>query len=210
MDSLIKSTTLAALGLLALSFAQMPRKVYAHCDAMDGPVVTEARQALEKGEVAPLLKWVHQDQEREIRQAFSQTLKVRQKGEDVKEMADRYFFETLVRVHRASEGAPYTGLKPAGTFAGPGVQEADKALETGSVDELVKKVTKHLEHGIRERFAHASESRKHAGHGVEAGRKFVAAYVNYVHYVKELYLAAKGAHGHGKQEAAHEAEHEAE
>ena len=43
---------------------------------------------------------------------------------------------TIVRVHRASEGAPYTGLKPAGVDLGPAVPAADRALDTGSTESL--------------------------------------------------------------------------
>ena len=81
-------------------------RVSAHCDALDGPVVKEAQLALEKGDVTPLLKWVTKEQENDIRNAFAQTLSVRTKGKDARELADRFFFETLVRVHRAGEGAP--------------------------------------------------------------------------------------------------------
>src|SRR5512134_4158625 len=83
----------------------------AHCDGLDGPVVNLARQALDKGDVKIILPWVAADKEAEIRKAFDLTMAVRGKGAKEKELADMYFFETLVRVHRAGEGAPYTGLK---------------------------------------------------------------------------------------------------
>ena len=47
-------------------------------------------------------------------------------------MADLYFFETVVRVHRAGEGAAYNGLKPAGLDEGPVIPIAEKAIETAS------------------------------------------------------------------------------
>jgi hypothetical protein len=43
---------------------------------------------------------------------FTKTLAVRKQSKEAKELADMYFFETLVRIHCAGEGAPYTGLKP--------------------------------------------------------------------------------------------------
>jgi tetratricopeptide (TPR) repeat protein len=37
----------------------------------------------------------------------------------------------VVRIHRAGEGAPYTGLKPAGLSEGPIIPIAEKAIEIG-------------------------------------------------------------------------------
>jgi hypothetical protein len=191
-------TTLAVLLLTALLLA--PSGVRAHCDTMDGPVIMDAKVALEKSDVAPVLKWVNKDGEAEIRAAFTKTLAVRKQGADAKELADRYFFETLVRVHRAGEGAPYTGLKPAGTVEPP-VAAADKALETGKVDELVKELTGAVAEGVRQRFARAAEAKKHAEHNVAAGRGYVAAYIEFVHYVEQLHTAA------GKVATEHHHEH---
>lgn len=56
-------------------------------------------------------------------------------------MADNYFFETLVRVHRAREGAPYTGQKPAAPDFGPAIPAGAKALEAGPVEPVVKLLT---------------------------------------------------------------------
>ena len=42
-----------------------------------------------------------------------------------KELSDQFFIKTLVRVHRAGEGAPYTGIRPAGTDLGPAIPAAD-------------------------------------------------------------------------------------
>jgi hypothetical protein len=61
-------------------------------------------------------------------------------------------------------------------------------------------VTEAAAKGIRERFAHAAETKKHADHGVEYGRKFVAAYVEFTHYVERLHLDAERPSAHGKTE----------
>ena len=188
------------IGLLCTALS---KNVFAHCDTLDGPVVQTARIALEKGDVTPLLKWVHADDERKIRVAFQKTLAVRAKGAEAKELADMYFFETLVRIHRAGEGAPYTGLKP-GEAVDPAVALADKALESGSVDKLVDVLTKAMANGIRERFRHASETQKHADDSVAAGREYVEAYVIFTHYAEGLHAIIKanadhhfgGAKGH--------------
>ncbi len=185
------------IGLLCTALS---KNAFAHCDTIDGPVVQTARIALEKGDVTPLLKWVQTGDEKEIRIAFQKTLAVRAKGAKAKELADMYFFETLVRIHRAGEGAPYTGLKP-GEAVDPAVALADKALETGSVDKLVDVLTKAMANGIRERFQHASETQEHADDSVAAGREFVEAYVLYTHYVEGLHAVIKGSRGHHDEEA---------
>lgn len=176
-------------------FLFIPNIADAHCDTLEGPVVKDAKKALEKGDVISVLKWVKKEYEGEIREAFKKTLEVRKQSPEAKELADMYFFETLVRLHRAGEGAPYTGLKHGGAVE-PIVAEADKALESGSADRLVKLVTDAVFKGIRERFAHVKETKKHADESVEASRKFVEAYVEFTHYVERLYLDAVGQAGH--------------
>jgi len=189
-----KTFTISRFGivLVALFIVISAYRAFAHCDALDGPVVKEAQLALEKGDVTLLLKWVTKEHEKDIRNAFAQTLAVRIKGKDARELADRFFFETLVRVHRAGEGAPYTGLKPSGNIA-PAIAAADKALDAGSVDELSAKIGIAVRDGIRKQFAEVAEKKKHANDNVEAGREFVEAYVEYVHFVEGIHnMVAKG------------------
>ncbi len=128
-----------------------------------------------------------------IRKAFEQALAVRTKGLEAREMADMYFFETLVRLHRASEGAPYNGLKPTGDLD-PVIDLMDKALETGDEAALLEHLTELVNEGINRRFSRAVVARKHAEETVEAGREFVEAYIDYIHYVERLFMDAKG-HG---------------
>jgi hypothetical protein len=166
------------------------KNAFAHCDTLDGPVVQTARVALEKGDITPVLKWVQTADEKEIRVAFQKTLAVRAKGTEAKELADMYFFETLVRLHRAGEGAPYTGLQ-----AGPAeliILEADKSLDTGSSEAITKHVTASVADGIKKRFSKTLERKKHADESVAAGREFVEAYVDFTHYVERLYNDAVG------------------
>jgi len=101
---------LVAVGVLAI----IPNLAEAHCDSLQGPVVEDARLALDTGDPAPALKWVKKENEGEIRAVFKQVLAVRGESDAAKTLADRFFFETLVRIHRAGEGEPFTGLKPAG------------------------------------------------------------------------------------------------
>ena len=179
----------------------LPDIAVAHCDTLDGPVVETASQALEKGDITPVLKWVRKEDETEIKAQFDKTLAVRKQGKEARELADMYFFESLVRIHRAGEGAPYTGLKAAGTVE-PSVAAADKALESGSVDNLVKLVTEAAAKGIRERFDQTKEAKKHADESIEAGREFVEAYVEFTHYVERLHMDAERPSAHGKAEGA--------
>jgi hypothetical protein len=181
-----------------------------HCDTLDGPVITLARKALETGNVNHVLPWVRPEDEHEIRHAFQHAVSVRKLGPSARELADTHFFETLVRVHRASEGAPYTGLKPAGADLGPAVPAADKALEDGSVETVVKLLTDAVRAGVHRHF-HAAVSRRHfAVDDVAAGREYVEAYVPYVHYVEQLWDTAAGAaHGHYPEHGAQEHEHAA-
>ena len=183
---------LFAFAFIVSAALLLPRAASAHCDTMDGPVVTAAKLALKTGDVTPALKWVRKTDEPEIRVAFVRTLNVRSLSPEAREMADNYFFETLVRVHRAGEGEPYTGLKPAGTEVEPAVAAADKALKVGSADALVKQVTAEVASGIRQRFAHVQEASKDAELGVEAGRQYVAAYVEFIHYVENVHQAMTG------------------
>jgi hypothetical protein len=185
-----------------------PAPALAHCDTLDGPVVAAAKQALEKGDVTPVLKWVRQAEEPQITEAFKKALVVRAKGAEARELADHYFFETLVRLHRAGEGAPYTGLKSEPVE--PVVAAADKALASGKIDHLAHEVSDAVMQGIRQRFTQTYEAKKHAEESVEAGRKFVAAYVEFTHYVEKLHMVASGGGHHvepGEQGAKKEHQH---
>jgi hypothetical protein len=176
-----------------------------HCDGVDGPVVTLARRALDAGNVNLVLPWVREQDEAEIREAFTHALAVRKLGAEAKDLADRHFFETLVRVHRAGEGAPYTGLKPAGRDLGPAIPAADHALHDGSIDKVLKVLNDAVRKGLHEHFHNAVALKDFASNNVRAGREYVEAYVPYIHYVERLWQAASGAaHGHhAEEEEAH-------
>lgn len=179
----------------------------AHCDTTSGPVIPEAKAALESGDVTPILKWVKKDSEAEIKAAFAQAVAVRAMGPEAKELADHYFLETLVRLHRAGEGAPYTGIKDEPVE--PIAAMADKALADGSADEMIKKMSGHMAAAIKEKFTKAVEAQKNKDKSVEAGRKFVEAYVVYVHYIEGIHTAIMSAGAH-HAEAAENEEHHAE
>ena len=186
---------LAASALVAAASFSAPAS--AHCDGLDGPVVSAARKALDSGDPNPVLIWVQLKDEAEVRRAFSEAVAVRKLSLQARDMADRYFFETLVRVHRAGEGAPYTGLKPAGRDLGPAIPLADKAVKTGSEAELASFVSKEAGRGIHAKFAELQRKRNFRPEDLAAGREYVASYVTFIHYVEGLHEAVEaGAAGH--------------
>jgi hypothetical protein len=170
----------------------------AHCDTLDGPVVEAARKALDTNNPNLVLAWVQKGDEAEIRHAFQKTTAVRKAGGEAKALADHYFFETLVRVHRAGEGAPYTGLKPAGKPE-PAIAAADKAIETGKLEPVARLVTERVHKGLDKQFHDVVSKKKYNPNDVAAGRAYVGAYVEYVHYVERLYDAAGTAAAAGPQ-----------
>lgn len=174
----------------------LPAPADAHCDTMDGPVIIDARTALESGNADIVLKWVTEENEASVKDAFNKTLVVRQGGPEAQEMADRYFFETLVRLHREGEGAPYDGLKPAGSEIDPSVKASDKAIDNGSVDMLADKISDLVAAGIRKRFEKVLKAKERINESVEAGREYVKAYVEFVHYVERLHQDASGGNPH--------------
>jgi len=186
---------LAAVLLIGTGWLGPADRAYGHCDTMDGPVVKAAQTALDKGDVTPVLKWVKGQHEAETREALKKTLAVRTLSPEARDLADRYFFETLVRLHREGEGAPYTGLKPAGQVE-PVIAASDKALQTGSVEGLTQEIVKLVSEGIRHRFAETLERMKHADESVTAGREFVGTYVEFTHYVERLHNDAVSTAGH--------------
>jgi hypothetical protein len=178
---------------IVLAFTALtPSRVLAHCDGLDGPVVKAARQALSTGNVDLALIWIQPGDEGELREAFAKTMSVRNLNPEAKELADRYFLEALVRIHRTGEGAPYTGLKPAGRDLGPAIPAADRALHDGAAAALVEMLTDASGVGIRKRFEKALATKQFNKEDVQAGRRHVQAYVEFVHYVEGLYGAARG------------------
>lgn len=191
--------TMAAAGA-ALIFSS---PAMAHCDGLDGPVVAAAKKALQSGDPDPVLIWVQPKDEAEIRHAFDEAVAVRKLSPGARDMADRYFFETLVRVHRAGEGAPYSGLKPAGRDLGPAIPLADKAVATGSDRELLDFASSAVQQGIHQKFANLQKKRNFRPADLAAGREYVASYVAFVHYVEGVHQAAEAAaSGHYAEEAA--------
>jgi hypothetical protein len=166
---------------------------------MDGPVVKAARAALERANVNLILPYVPGHAEDELRRAFERAIRVRSLSPEAKETVDYWFFETAVRLHRQGEGAPYTGLKPAGLDEGPVVPRAEKAVETGDLEQVTTFLCQALQNQLHERF-HAAITRKHYDENdVAAAREYVEAYLGFVVYAHSIYTAMTAApHEHSK------------
>jgi hypothetical protein len=197
---MMKTNTLSAFCGLAILFATAPA-ASAHCDTLSGPVVVDARQALASKDVTPVLKWIRASDEPEIRSAFDRTLQVRTASIEAAALADEFFFSALVRVHRAGEGAPFTGLKATPPDAIE--QASDHALETGEIDALAGRLVTRLQELIAQKAAGTRALRAHAAHNVEAGRAYVAAYVDYTHFVEAVSRLAEASSAKAHASHAH-------
>lgn len=62
---------------LAILFIFTAPAAFAHCDWINGPVVADARTALAKSDITPVLKWVAASDEAELRSAFDRTMAAR-------------------------------------------------------------------------------------------------------------------------------------
>ena len=167
-----------------------------HCDSLDGPVVTAAARALQTGNVDLVLPYVHPDGEAEVREAFARVLPLRAGGDGTGELADRWFYETVVRVHRAGEGAPYTGLKPAGLDPGPVLPLAEQAVATGQVDAVYGLLAGELRRQLEGRLRRVGELAAFKDRSVDDARAWVEAMLGFEVYAHHTYTALqRGAHG---------------
>jgi hypothetical protein len=168
-----------------------------HCDTRDGPVVTAARRALESGNVNLVLIWVSHAAEPELRAAFDRVMRARTAGREAQEVADDWFFETVVRLHRAGEGEGFTGLKPAGLSEGPVVPRADEAIRTGNPGEVIRFIADALEEDLLRRFRRVMEAKRYDPDDVPAGREYVQAYIGFVVHAHHLHEGIAGSEVHG-------------
>lgn len=172
---------------------------YAHCDSYDGPVIKEALQALESDNVTLLLKWINEDQEEEIISLFNKTHDLRSGDAEIYTIIEKHFLETLVRLHRETEGEPFTGLKPAGSVE-PIISMADESLVSGDFDHLSQQLTAHIAQVLKEKHKKALELSQVKDDSVEQGRAYVAAYVDYTHTLEGIHkILTHGPEGHGAE-----------
>lgn len=174
----------------------LPKSSYAHCDRVNGPVAIAAKKALEKEDISKVLIWVGEQQENELKSKFNQTLEVYKEGGDSKELAETYFMETTVRLHREAEGMPFTGLKPAQPSSND-IQLAEEALNSGSLTPVTKLLAKEIQEKTSELYTEAMKAKNNKEQNVEAGREWVDAYVRYIVYVQGLYNSINAGPAHG-------------
>lgn len=165
--------------------------ISAHCDTMDGPLISDAKKALVQNNVNYALKWVPAASENEVKEAFALVMKVKGLSADAKELSEKYFFDILVRIHRTAEGVPFTGVKPSGTPIDEKVLAADKSLEIGNLSPLKEKIPGDDMAELTERFEKALSLKKFDVNDVEAGREYIEAYVQFFKF-------AEGEESHGK------------
>ena len=170
----------------------LPTSAEAHCDSMQGPVVSAAKKALETGDVKLILPYVKPEAEAELTAVFKQTLEVRKLGATAMEFADRHFFETAVRLHRTGEGAPYIGLKDEPV--NEAIAAADTAMTTGSLDGVYTLLDKAIRDGVAEQYQTVKVDRERADKEgtVEANRERAEAELRFEKYVFGLHQSALG------------------
>lgn len=174
-----------------------------HCDSLDGPVVAAARQSLEAEDVELVLPYVRAEGEREVRSMFDTVLPVRSQSPEARAVADQLFFETVVRVHRAGEGAPYTGIKPAGLSVGRVIPLAEHSVESGSCDALIVFLSDVLRDEFTSRLEHVKllESMKHLS--LDFARKHVEAMLGFEVYAHHVYQALSAPAIHNERDLVH-------
>jgi hypothetical protein len=161
------------------------RPCFAQCDTVGGMPAQAARRALEGKNVDIALAWVQLKQEAEVRDAFEKAIAAAKSGPAAKELAGEYFVETVVRLHCASEGKQFSGLRPQETVS-QAVIAAELALASGSTDNLAKELSGLAASGVRERFSRVLQAKGHSEEDIEAGRAYARAYEEYIYYVERL------------------------
>ncbi|MCT8977995.1 DUF6448 family protein [Clostridium sp. CX1] len=200
-----KAAKFIGRSLMALSIvAALPVMASAHCDTMEGPTISDAKKALESNNVNYALKWVQPENEKEITQVFEQAIKAKEVSAEAKDLADKKFFEELVKVHRAGEGAPFTGVKPVGTPIDEKVAAADKAIEIGNLSPLEGMVPEEKMPELIERFEEVMALKNFDVNNVDAGREYIEAYVSFFKFA-EGEEEGHAAHGEAKESAHAEA-----
>jgi Family of unknown function (DUF6448) len=160
-------------------------------------------KTLETGNVNPVLAYAPATAEGEILAVFDKSRNVRRLGADAQALADHAFMETVIRLHRAGEGAAYTGLKPAGGDYGAVIPAAEHAVETGDMTKLLAVLVDEMQHALRERLAHVRELQNvslepSTPAEVPAARERVSAELGFVAFSENLRQVAlgKGAEHH--------------
>lgn len=182
----MKTKILTTLFVSALLFIAGTLPASAHCDSYDGPTVKDALTALETNNVKLILKWITPEQEKEVIQLFNKTYSLKSGDKEIYAIVEKHFLETLVRLHRETEGAPFTGLKHAGTTKQI-IKMSDQAISERNIDAFLAKFNNHIGKVIREKYAKVEMLDKVKNESSEKGREFVKAYVDYTHTIEAIH-----------------------
>lgn len=173
------------LGLVAAGiFLLAPVTADAHCDTMDGPAVKDAIRAMDTGNVNYVLKWVQPKYEAEVSRAFRMSMKVKDINADTKNLAEQYFFEILLRDHRAGEGVAFDGVKPHGWPVDERVKAADQSIALGNLEPLKGLVEPDKWPEMQKRFQKVMSLKDFDVNRVEEGREYIEAYVQFFKFAE--------------------------
>lgn len=173
------------LGLVAAGmFLLAPVTADAHCDTMDGPAVKDAIRAMDTGNVNYALKWVQPKYEAEVSRAFRMSMKVKDINADTKNLAEQYFFEILLRNHRAGEGVAFDGVKPHGWPVDERVKAADQSIALGNLEPLKGLVEPDKWPEMQKRFQKVMSLKDFDVNRVEEGREYIEAYVQFFKFAE--------------------------
>lgn len=173
------------LGLVAAGiFLLAPVTADAHCDTMDGPAVKDAIRAMDTGNVNYALKWVQPKYEAEVSRAFRMSMKVKYINADTKNLAEQYFFEILLRDHRAGEGVAFDGVKPHGWPVDERVKAADQSIALGNLEPLKGLVEPDKWPELQRRFQKVMSLKDFDVNRVEEGREYIEAYVQFFKFAE--------------------------
>jgi len=186
---------LIIMAFIAVAMILSTLPASAHCDSYDGPLIKDALQAIETGKVAPVLKWIDEKHEQEIITLFNKTISLKGGDKETYAIVEKHFLETLVRLHREGEGAPFTGLKPAGSVT-PIIAMADQAVASGKPTTLITKLDDHLNKVLKEKFDLVMEKSLRKDDSPAEGREYVKAYVEYTHFLEAIHGIIEGGGSH--------------
>lgn len=180
----IVPTLAASAAAMALAVLLHPQRASAHCDTMDGPTAQDGQTALDTRNPSVALKWVGPESASELSAVFERSLAARELGGAAREVADRWFLENLIRLHRAGEGVAFTGLKPTGTPVDERVAAADRSIADGDLRSLVGQVPSDRRPELTRRFATLLERQHYDIDDVDAGRAYIEAYVRFFKFAE--------------------------
>ncbi|MCP3967182.1 MAG: hypothetical protein GY718_12650 [Lentisphaerae bacterium] len=190
MENLRKKTSIIVLAATVVLMT-LQYTVSAHCNTENGPVLLDAKLALKNNDVTPVLKWIPENKEKEIIKAFSETVKVSELSPEAKDLATKYFFNAVVRIHLESEGKNFTGIKPDNVVP-PIIKNADNAISgKGDIDKIISSLQTDIRNGIKNKYDAVRKAYKTKDSNVKNGREYVKAYVSYIHCILNIYKAVK-------------------